>query len=222
MTIHGFRRDHQAHHRHTGTALDPNWVSGRGQARYRFPKSRAAVAWLLVQHLCGLYTLRDLKGYLFTSGMAVSTPAPTRLRQAVFALAALLAAWHFHAWRLIGLYWLLPMFTVLIALLYLRDIAEHFALPRAGAGFSRSTRSSRLEGWLLAPYNVGLHAEHHLFPAVPACRLPGLHARLMADPGHARRAVVTRGLLTGVLTEAGAAPATAVQETARPPTAAHA
>lgn len=211
VTIHGFRRDHWAHHRHTGTERDPNWVSGREQARYRFPKSRAAVARLLVLHLCGVYTLRDLKGYLLTSRMAVAAPTGTRMRQAVFALSVLAVAWQFHGWRILAVYWLLPMGTVLIALLYLRDIAEHFALPRAGACFSRTTRVSTIEGWLLAPYHVGLHAEHHLFPAVPWCRLPHLHALLMRNPGHAQRAVVTHGVFSGVLAEASTAPDEPVQ-----------
>ncbi len=40
ITIFGFRRDHTAHHRHTATDRDPNWVSCKGQDRFTFPKIR--------------------------------------------------------------------------------------------------------------------------------------------------------------------------------------
>lgn len=46
--------------------------------------------------------------------------------------------------------------------------------------FARTIRG-RLKGW--ATYDMFYHLEHHLFPAVPTCRLPELAKRLDAiDP----------------------------------------
>jgi len=200
ITIHGFRRDHQSHHRHTGTEADPNWVSLQRQPRYRAPMSRGRLASELVMHLSGVYTLREIKSYLFDQGMAVHSPSATRRRQAVMGVAVLGVTACLHGWAVLALYWLLPLFTVLIALLYFRDIAEHVALP-PGAYASRSTIASRLESWLVAPLHVGLHAEHHLFPSVPWYRLPELHRMLSKSPTYRKEVTLTHGYFNGVVRE---------------------
>lgn len=200
ITTHGFRRDHQAHHRKTGTPEDPNWVSLQRQPRYQAPMSRGRFASELAMHLVGVYTVREIKSYLFDQGMAVRSPSATRRRQmatgvAVVGLTALL-----HGWVAVATYWLLPLFSVLIALLYLRDIAEHVALPPE-AYASRSTIASRLESWLVAPHHVGLHAEHHLFSSVPWHRLPEVHRLLATSATYREHVTLTLGYFGGVVRE---------------------
>ncbi len=202
ITIHGFRRNHLQHHRMPSTPDDPNWVSSLRLARYRFPRSRAGMAWVLCLHCIGFYALQDIKGYLVDARMALETPPTTKLRQAVFLLAVLTAAWAFDLWAVLALYWVLPMLTVLMALLYLRDVAEHHAMPARGLETSRTMLTGPIEGFLIAPHAVGFHAEHHLYPAVPFCRLRRLHRLLRDRPGYRAHAVVTRGYLSGLLREA--------------------
>jgi len=83
--------------------------------------------------------------------------------------------------------WVLPLVTVLQALLRLRAVAEH----GAPAGYDSPLRAARtnlpgrgpagwLTRWFFFPHHVNYHIEHHLYPAVPHYRLPALHARLLA------------------------------------------
>ena len=202
ITVHGFRRDHLQHHANTSTAQDPNWVSELEQTRYQFPKSGLQLAAELLKHLVGMYAWHDLRRYLFDSRIATDNPSSTRWRQAAIAITVVALTWYFNGWYVVGVYWLLPMFTVLLTLLYLRDIAEHFALPSSGVSASRSTLPGAVERWLIAPYNVGFHAEHHLFPSVPWCRLKTLHQLLTHHPSYTKKIVLTTGYLTGVLQEA--------------------
>jgi fatty acid desaturase len=110
-----------------------------------------------------------------------------------------ITAW-LHGWVVLATYWLLPLLTVLIALLYLRDIAEHVALP-SGAYASRSTIASRLESWLVAPHHVGMHAEHHLFSSVPWHRLPEVHRLLATSATYREHVTLTHGYFGGVVRE---------------------
>ncbi len=201
ITIHGFRRDHLQHHRAPSTAMDPNWVSSRRRERFHFPKSRPRMMWLLVLHCLGVFAYQDFKTYLFEAGMAVNTPRATRLRQAVVALLVVGVASVFELWTTLALYWFLPGFTVMLALLYLRDVGEHFAMPRPGIEASRTVLVGPLERFLVAPHAVGFHAEHHLYPSVPFCRLRQLHEALRDRPAYKTLAVVTHGYFGGLLAE---------------------
>lgn len=204
ITLHGFRRDHQAHHQHTSTEGDPNWVSMRRQRRYHFSKTRPAFFLELIKHAVGLYTLRELKVYQLESRMSVACPRSTVVRQGLVASALLLVCAASGGWKVLATYWLLPMFTVLIALLYLRDVAEHFGLPREAASASRTTLARPWERLFLAPHNVGFHAEHHLYPSVPWFRLRALHEALSEAPAYPEQVVITRGYLDGLLDELAA------------------
>ena len=201
ITIHGFRRNHLAHHRAPATAHDPNWVSATRLDRYRFPKSRWRMTGLVALHCLGVFAIQDAKGYLFEAGMAVKTPPATRLRQAILALFVVGAASMFQLWTILALYWLLPMLTVLMALLYLRDVGEHFGMPGPGIEETRTKLAGPIERFLIAPYGVGYHTEHHLYPSVPFCRMRQLHEALRGRSGYKNVAVVTRGYFRGLLTE---------------------
>jgi fatty acid desaturase len=81
--------------------------------------------------------------------------------------------------------WLLPLATLLQAILRLRAVAEH----GAPAGYESPMQAARTNlpgpgplGWLLHrmlfPHHVNYHVEHHLYPAVPHYHLPALHRQL--------------------------------------------
>ena len=83
-------------------------------------------------------------------------------------------------WRVLGVYWVLPLFSWFLVLMRLRGIAEHWGIN--GRVGTRTTLVSWIEGFLLAPHNIGYHADHHLFPAVRFYALPELH-RVLAGRG---------------------------------------
>ena len=201
ITVHGFRRDHMPHHRHVSTEQDPNWVSSRRKARYQFPKTRGQILAEVLKHTLCWYTLSELKTYTVDAGMAVGLPRRVWWSRLVyFALLAAVVAWQ-HVWWTVLLYWVVPMSTFLMAMLYIRDVGEHFGMPSAGVAGSRTVLAGWLERLLISQNGVNFHAEHHLFPSVPFFRLGQLHRALMADTTYREQAVVTRGYFTGLLAE---------------------
>jgi fatty acid desaturase len=76
--------------------------------------------------------------------------------------------------------WVLPLVTVVQAILRLRAIAEHgattdFSSPLTAA---RTNRGPAWLRWLIFPHNVNYHVEHHLYASVPQYNLPRLHAEM--------------------------------------------
>ena len=206
ITIHGFRRNHLAHHRHVCTAQDPNWMSSLKKPRFRFPKTRAGFAIEVLKHGLGRYTLGELKGYTVDAGMSTGLPRATRIRAAARAIVLAGMATYFGLWEVLLLYWIVPLATFLMAILYIRDVGEHFGMPAPGIERSRTVLAGCLERLLIAQNGVNFHAEHHLFPSVPFFRLHRLHKALMQDAHYRAQAVVTRGYLGELFTEAAAGP----------------
>jgi hypothetical protein len=104
-------------------------------------------------------------------------------------------------WGEVFVYWLLPMSTFLMAILYVQDVGEHFGGERRGIARSRTVVAGWLERLIIAQNNVHFHTEHHLFPAVPCFRLKALHRELMRDPLYRERAVITQGYFGRLLYE---------------------
>jgi fatty acid desaturase len=76
--------------------------------------------------------------------------------------------------------WILPLVTVVQAILRLRAICEHgattdFSSPLTAA---RTNTSPSWLAWLLFPHNVNYHIEHHLYASVPHYNLPELHREM--------------------------------------------
>ena len=180
ISLHAYRLEHFAHHRHVNTEDDPQWVD-RDTPEWKFPKSRTQLVWLLVGDLLGLgafgtvrYILR-LQKRLWDHGAGIALvalqPALTiTIVAAVIATGTLLP---------LTLYWIIPIATWLTMVLRIRSIAEHFALPRDHVlTETRSVIPTRFEMLLIAPMNIAYHIEHHQYPSVPFHRLRSLHATL--------------------------------------------
>ena len=78
--------------------------------------------------------------------------------------------------------WILPLVTVVQALLRLRAIAEHgattdFSSPLTAA---RTNLAPAWLEWLIFPHHVNYHIEHHLYASVPHYNLPALHREMAA------------------------------------------
>lgn len=206
ITVHGFRRNHMPHHRHVSTDQDPDWISSMKKDRYCFPKTRKQVLAELLKHCIGWYTLQDLKGYTVDSGMAVDLPRATRISRLVFAIVLAAAVTYFDLWRTVLLYWIVPLATFLMGILYLRDMGEHFGMPSPGIAGSRTVLAGWAERILICQNGVNFHTEHHLYPSVPFFRLKQLHHALMKDSRYRGNAVITQGYLSGLLDEVSGSP----------------
>lgn len=72
------------------------------------------------------------------------------------------------------------MLTVMVGLNSIRSCLEH-AEPGQHAPALNSFVSNPVESFFLSPFNMNVHAEHHLVPAVPWHALPALRLHLQAQ-----------------------------------------
>jgi fatty acid desaturase len=196
-----YRVIHRLHHNNLYGELDPDTALHGG-----YPRGRAYLVRKLLKDLSGLTACKTYAYFLggapalnTATNVAVrpldDTSAKLRAeakrdRNTVIVLHVLLLgffAWSGYLVEYLVL-WILPLATVVQAILRLRAIAEHgaatdFSSPLTAA--RTNTGPAWLE-WLIFPHHVNYHIEHHLYASVPQYNLPRLH-----------REMTQRGLLQG-------------------------
>jgi fatty acid desaturase len=196
-----YRVIHRLHHNNLYGELDPDTALHGG-----YPRGK----WYLVRKL-----LKDLSGltawktYAYFLGGAPALNTATNVamrplddtseklrreaqhdRNAVIAfhlMALALFAWSGYLVEYLVL-WILPLVTVVQAILRLRAIAEHGATTDFSSPLT-AARTNVPPGWLewlVFPHRVNYHIEHHLYASVPHYHLPRLH-----------REMASRGMLQG-------------------------
>ncbi|MGB7184401.1 MAG: fatty acid desaturase family protein [Burkholderiaceae bacterium] len=199
-----YRIVHRLHHNDLYGPSDPDIPLHGG-----YPRGRAYLAKKLLRDLAGL-TAHKTYGYFFGSPSVIGgdgvrlTPlddtAPT-LRAAArrdrwlvvaFHIAAPLCAWAAGYLPQYLILWVLPLITVLQAVLRFRAILEHGAVSDISSPLT-AARTNLGPRWLiraLFPHCVNYHVEHHLYPAIPHYNLPACHAALR-DKGWLENAEVS-------------------------------
>lgn len=195
LSMRTYRVIHRLHHNHLYGELDPDTALHGG-----YPRGR----WYLIRKL-----LKDLSGltawktYAYFLGGAPSLNTRTQValrplddtseklraearadRNAVIAfhvVALGIFAWSGYLLEYLVL-WILPLVTVVQAILRLRAIAEHgattdFSSPLTAA---RTNLAPAWLEWLIFPHRVNYHIEHHLYASVPHYNLPELHREMKA------------------------------------------
>jgi len=202
MATSRYRHDHMLHHRFLNTDGDPYWVDFKLDDNWHWPKRRGAALWVFFKDL----TLLNLPRWLAVVhrwspwvnhfGKQSAPPPLTRaerLRLYAFYAGVLGVITATDAWLGVLLLWLLPSLTLTMALVRLRTIGEHLALPDCHElDASRHTDGTLLEHLTVAPFNINFHVDHHLFPAVPYYNLPALHRLLLEDPSYRQHAILNR------------------------------
>ena len=196
-----YRVIHRMHHNNLYGELDPDTALHGG-----YPRGKAYLARKLLKDLSG-QTAWKTYAYFLGGAPALNTHTNVALRPLddtsdklrsearsdrnlviAFHVALLLVmAWSGYLVQYLVL-WILPLVTVVQALLRLRAIAEHgattdFSSPLTAA---RTNVAPAWIEWLIFPHHVNYHIEHHLYASVPHYRLPALH-----------REMRTRGMLEG-------------------------
>jgi fatty acid desaturase len=192
-----YRVIHRLHHNNLYGELDPDTALHGG-----YPRGRAYLIRKLLKDLSGL-TAWKTYAYFLGGAPALNTATNVALRPlddtsgklraeakrdrnvvvAFHVLALVVFAWAGYLVHYLVL-WVLPLVTVVQAILRLRAIAEHgattdFSSPLTAA--RTNTGPAWLE-WLIFPHQVNYHIEHHLYASVPHYNLPALH-REMAGHG---------------------------------------
>jgi len=196
-----YRIIHRLHHNNLYGELDPDTALHGG-----YPRGRSYLIKKLLKDLSGL-TAWKTYAYFLSGAPALNTATNTAMRPLddtseklrnearrdrnaviVFHLAALIFfGWAGYLVEYLVL-WVLPLVTVVQAILRLRAIAEHgattdFTSPLTAA--RTNTGPAWLE-WLIFPHHVNHHIEHHLYASVPHYHLRELN-----------RELAQRGLLAG-------------------------
>jgi fatty acid desaturase len=205
-----YRVIHRLHHNNLYGELDPDTALHGG-----YPRGRIYLAKKLLKDLSGLtawktyaYFLGGAPALNTATNVAVRPLDDTSAKLRSEARADRNAVIAFHVVMLVAfaasgylvqylVLWVLPLVTVVQAILRLRAIAEHgattdFSSPLTAA---RTNLGPALLRWLIFPHNVNYHVEHHLYASVPQYNLPELH-REMAARGVLRGAEVVPFRLT--------------------------
>jgi fatty acid desaturase len=192
-----YRVIHRLHHNNLYGELDPDTALHGG-----YPRGRSYLVKKLLKDLSGL-TAWKTYAYFLGGAPGLNTKTNVALRPLddtseklrsdalsdrnaviVFHVIALVvAAWSGYLVQYLVL-WVLPLVTVVQAILRLRAIAEHgattdFSSPLTAA---RTNVAPAWLEWLIFPHRVNYHIEHHLYASVPHYNLPELH-REMASRG---------------------------------------
>ena len=188
-----YRVIHRLHHNNLYGPLDPDTALHGG-----YPRGRAYLAKKLLKDLSGL-TAWKTYAYFLGGAPALNTGTKVALRPlddtsprlrgealrdrrwVIGAHLAVLGIAAASGWLLeYLLLWILPLVTVVQAILRLRAIAEHGATT----DFSSPLTAARTNlvpdwlAWLIFPHHVNFHIEHHLYASVPHYHLPELHREL--------------------------------------------
>ncbi|HKX37724.1 MAG TPA: fatty acid desaturase family protein, partial [Burkholderiales bacterium] len=196
-----YRVIHRLHHNNLYGQLDPDTALHGG-----YPRGKAYLVKKLLKDLSG-FTAWKTYAYFLGGAPALNTATNVAVRPlddtseklrrearhdrnavVAFHLMALgLFAWSGFLLQYLVL-WVLPLVTVVQAILRLRAIAEHGATTDFSSPLT-AARTNVLPGWLewlIFPHRVNYHIEHHLYASVPHYNLPELH-----------REMASRGLLDG-------------------------
>lgn len=194
----GYRNTHFSHHRALNGEDDPDWNRDSGREEFSFPVPPKVMAGRVLRYLVGLKIFSAVGGYHGNEQTRDIPVALMRLRLAFFAVL-LVAAIVFGFWKLLVLYWLVPLVTAFLAVRYLRAVAEHYAVEHEGTlNETRTVLAPAWERWLIAPWGLNYHLEHHLYPSVPCFRLHELHTLLMTREPFPQMAHITRGYFSGL------------------------
>ncbi len=203
-----YRRQHLLHHQHTNQAGDPYWVQMQAHEDWRWPKDHLVALRLFASDLAGLcchktfLILFQWSPFQPTSEGNKPLPRADRIRFLIFVTTVTAVLTVTGSWLYFLLLWLLPLLTIFGALIRLRSVAEHLALPSEHElNSTRHVEATALERLLLAPVNLNYHLAHHLFPSVPFYNLPKLHRVLLTDESFREKAHITKTYLGGVLSE---------------------
>jgi len=188
-----YRVIHRLHHNNLYGALDPDTALHGG-----YPRGRMYLVRKLLKDLSGL-TAWKTYAYFLGAAPALNTATNVAVRplddtsaklraearndrNLVIALHVIALAGFAMAGYLIQylVLWVLPLITVVQAILRLRAIAEHgattdFSSPLTAA---RTNLGPAWLRWLIFPHNVNYHVEHHLYASVPQYNLPRVHAEM--------------------------------------------
>jgi fatty acid desaturase len=176
----GFRSTrvhHLRHHRWLNTPDDPDGILHRGPHL----DTRNGLLRHLAEAFSGIYALKLLRRREGWVGPEVRKKDKRDLMLVNLGLWGIFT--RLTSWWTYPLLWLGPLTTITSGVVVMRNYVDHALVDDELAEYPDrrvSVDAGPIEGPNLSPYNMNWHAEHHLFPWVPARRLP-IAAQRLAD-----------------------------------------
>ena len=194
----GYRNSHFSHHRELNSHKDPDWVRNLLLDDYEFPAPQILFVKRLLMHLSGLKAKESVVGFHKNKETRDIPALTNRLRLAAFA-TLLVASIAFGFWKGLLLYWAVPLLTVFLSLRYIRGVAEHYAVGHDNVlNESRTVIAPLWQRFLIAPWGLNYHLEHHLFPGITCFNLAEAHRILMTREPYPQTAQITYGYFSGL------------------------
>ncbi len=166
-----YRKHHTAHHRHTNTQEDPDWVRKINLKEWQYPQSQRQIALSFGKTFL-------IGGYQWLALMwAIS--GPDWKKKGLYWGAVVAAVCYLGVFKEFLLYWMVPLLTVLPVIQRVRSTSEHFGLDRTHEfNGTRNVMIGLGEKFFLAPHNINYHLAHHMYPSVPFYNLKAFHESL--------------------------------------------
>ena len=176
-----YMREHLMHHQSAGTDRDPDLAN---YADYPIPQERLKRK--LRRDLTGQTGVRNLLStYKRIARLPEQTPEQRiALVRGILVNVLMLAVMALFGAAWLYLTWLAALIFAYPAIVRIRQIAEHAAVPDLTSQDprlnTRTTRANPLMRLLICPHQVNYHVEHHLLASIPIYRLRAAHLKLCA------------------------------------------
>ena len=198
----GYRNSHFSHHRELNSHKDPDWIRNLLAEDYEFPAPQVQFVKRMLMYVSGLKAKNAVFGFHGNKETRDIPVLTARLRLAAI-LALLASAIAFGFWKSLILYWAVPMLTTFLTVRYIRIVAEHYAVGHDSVlSESRTVIAPAWQLFLIAPWGLNYHLEHHLFPGITCFNLAAAHRILMSRQPYPQMAQITLGYFSGLFKEA--------------------
>lgn len=188
------RAHHLRHHRLLNTPDDPDGLLHTGPHL----ATRKGLLRHLFEAFSGIYAVKLFRRRDGWVDAATARKDKRDLALVQLGLWAIFA--RFTKWWTYPLLWLAPLLTVTSGVVVTRNYVDHALVGDELEAYPDrrvSVDANLAEGTNLSPFNMNWHAEHHLFPWIPARRLPEASRRLAARSDSPDRLI--RKTYTGAL-----------------------
>ncbi|WP_444912877.1 fatty acid desaturase family protein [Microbulbifer sp. ANSA003] len=175
-------KSHLKHHRNAGTDKDPDLKNYKD-----YPVSKRSLARKFIRDFLGITGLKA-NLYLFLSGrdlLSRNKRVNYQLTRGLFVNGIMFAALWASGFPQLYILWVIAYFTVYMAIIRMRQIAEHAGvkdLYHLEPKYNTRSVPRGILGLLFVSPTDGLsyHCEHHAFMGVPTYNLRALHKFLKA------------------------------------------
>ena len=178
ITVEDYANVHLSHHKFFLTQDDPDF-SRKAGIDWAFPMPTRRLIKLFIKDLMGFSFIQLVKSKRLEKKSSYRRlyPSPKWLRSVFYLIIAALLTYS-NTWDLFLIYWILPLVTILPAVIRIGALCEHIYNAAPHTSIINSTPIIFLSWWeklIIPDLNFKLHTYHHFYPGIAFCNLPKVH-----------------------------------------------